>query len=159
MDSFLNFLEAHYVGLFLTAFIFFSGALLINWVAWIFSWGRFKGSLSKEDPGGGIFFLFTDLMVKIINDFRHFLALILVLIFAISLGYAFYISDSVESLSGALQAVVSTLGGLIGSIVGYYFGESAARRATKDKEEIKNTNPIVEQDIPEIKDVPPPQNL
>jgi hypothetical protein len=33
----------------------------------------------------------------------------------------------VEDLADGLQAVMATLGGLVGSIVGYYFGESAAK--------------------------------
>jgi hypothetical protein len=70
-----------------------------------------------------------DLIVKIIDDFRHFLALLIVVLFFLALGYALLrAGGDVEAISDALQAVSSALGGLIGAIIGYYFGESAGRR-------------------------------
>lgn len=148
MQSILKFFEQNYVGLFLMFFAVFFLMLIINWVAWIFGLGRFKGSFSKNSPQGGIFYLFADLVVKIINDFRHLLALILVIIFATALGYAFYFAKNITELSDSLQAVMSTLGTLVGSIVGYYFGESAVKKATKEKEDAKEivTNPAI-QDV------------
>jgi hypothetical protein len=38
-------------------------------------------------------------------------------------------ADSLAALSTGLQAVVSAFGGLIGAIIGYYFGERAAEQA------------------------------
>lgn len=126
MQDFISFLENHFTGIFILLLLILCLLLFFNWIAWIFGVGRYKNV--KSVPKSGFFFIFADMMVKIITDFRHFLALVLVLIFAIALGYAFSIANgNVKDLSDALQAVVSTLGGLVGSIVGYYFGESAAK--------------------------------
>lgn len=130
MEKVIVFLEQHFTGIFIAILLLLGLALFLNWLFWILGWGRHKVKQpvpGQPAPKAGIMFVFADLMVKIINDFRHFLALILVLIFAFALGYAFYVSNGEpQRLSDALQAVVATLGGLIGSIVGYYFGESKA---------------------------------
>lgn len=130
MEKVIIFLEEHFTGILIAILLLLGLALFLNWLFWIFGWGRHKVKqpvAGQPAPKAGIMFAFADLMVKIINDFRHFLALILVLIFAFALGYAFYVSHgNAEDLSKAMQAVVATLGGLIGSIVGYYFGESKA---------------------------------
>lgn len=130
MEKVIVFLEEHFTGIFIAILLLFGLALFLNWLFWTFGWGRHKVKQllpGQPAPKGGFMFIFADLMVKIINDFRHFLALILVLIFAFALGYAFYVAHGdPERLSKAMQAVVATLGGLIGSIVGYYFGESKA---------------------------------
>lgn len=49
----------------------------------------------------------------------------IVLIFASALVFAMYTADGdMDKLATALQVVTATLGGLVGSIIGYYFGES-----------------------------------
>ena len=49
----------------------------------------------------------------------------------------------------ALQAVVACLGGIVGSIVGYYFGESAGRKAENDYLRTnRNTSPDSEAVTP-----------
>jgi hypothetical protein len=122
MEKVIIFLEEHFTGIFIAILLLLGLALFLNWLFWIFGWGRHKVKQllpGQPAPKGGFLFIFAELMVKIINDFRHFLAF--------ALGYAFYVSNGDPSrLSDALQAVVATLGGLIGSIVGYYFGESKA---------------------------------
>lgn len=71
--------------------------------------------------------------VQLINNFRHFLALVLVLIFvAVLFGAIVAGRHSTEDLTKCVQAVMATLGGLIGSIVGNYFGESAARSGKEE---------------------------
>lgn len=107
--------------------------VLIHWFAWVFAWGRFQ---ERKRPTGQptLSYVFADLMVKIINDFRHFLALIIVLIFGFSLTYSLILAtcedgNRVNAITKAMQAVVSSLGGLIGAIIGYYFGEKAGEKA------------------------------
>ncbi|BCH25929.1 hypothetical protein MesoLjLb_57140 [Mesorhizobium sp. L-8-3] len=74
--------------------------------------------------------MIADLFVKVIDDFRHLLALLIVVVFAISLFYSLWrIDNSTDSLAKALQAVTGSLGGIVGVILGYYFGESSARPA------------------------------
>jgi len=137
MENFITFLEDHVTGIFLFLLLLLCLILFFNWLAWVFGMGRYKNL--RPTPKSGFFYIFADMMVKIITDFRHFLALILVIIFAIALAYAFSISNgNIDNLSKALQAVVSTLGGLVGSIVGYYFGESAARSSNQQPGGINN---------------------
>ena len=117
----------------------------IDRIAYISGIGRYKNPATRiPTKGGNIAFVFVDLLVKIITDFRHFLALVLVLIFAGALLYACYNSNGdIEKLSKALQAVVSTLGGLIGSIVGYYFGESKTQRLNSGTDKPLTDSPNV----------------
>jgi hypothetical protein len=112
---------------------------LIQWLSWIFLKGRFKPrtgtGTGTGDGSQSIRFVFTDLLVKIINDFRHLLALLMVIIFAATLGFMlFRAGTNMTDMADALQVVVATLGGLLGSILGYYFGESAVRKARGEDE-------------------------
>lgn len=131
MESLLTFLTAHSNGIFMLFFCLAAGVFIVQWVCWIFCWGRFHpervaSATSARKPLRQVM---GDLLVNIVNDFRHLLALIIVLIFAAALGYAVYKARAgVDEITKALQAVVATLGGLVGSLLGYYFGESAAKR-------------------------------
>ena len=160
MGDFIIFLEQHYSGILILLLLCFAIMIIISWIANVFSIGKYR---SSRGPKSGFIYVFAELMVKIITDFRHFLALVLVLIFAIALGYAFYISNNnIENLSKALQAVVSTLGGLVGSIVGYYFGESAARAKSGDsnaKLTSQSSAPVQGQSGDDIEEVKPPEGI
>jgi hypothetical protein len=134
MDSFLTFLDTHSGGL-LVMFLCLAAVVgLIQWLAWIFSRGRFRPDrIGAKVGASSLRFVFADLLVKIINDFRHFLALVVVAIFALALSYVLYRADNnMASITDAMQTVVATLGGLVGSILGYYFGESAARKSLEE---------------------------
>jgi membrane protein DedA with SNARE-associated domain len=103
----------------------------------------------------------AELFVKIINDFRHLLALLIVVIFALVLGYGLIrAGKDLENITKVLQVVVSTLGGLIGSIIGYYFGESAGRRASNREIERESELDELEQKLESgeeaITPAPPP---
>jgi hypothetical protein len=115
------------------------GALLlaVHWLAWIFGWGRFRA-----DPGASHFhradtqaaraasFVLVEAGVKVINEFRHLLALVVVSIFAAALAWVLFISrNDPQQMGQLLQTVAASLGGLVGSIIGYYFGESNAAAA------------------------------
>ncbi len=106
--------------------------LMIQWLAWIFKFGRFSHPTDQKtgisyETNNGIRHVIADLMVKVIDDFRHLLALVIILMFALALGYTLIFADTISEISDGLQAVTSTLGGIIGAIIGYYFGESAAK--------------------------------
>ena len=100
--------------------------LVLQWIFWIFGWGRF----SRRAPATqGVRFIVADLIANIINDFRHLLALLIVLIYGAALAFGLLRAGTdVQAVANVLQAVSSSLGGLIGAMIGYYFGESAARR-------------------------------
>ena len=132
-SRFFDFFAAHWQGILVLGLLLLVIGLLVQWLAWIFSLGRFQ----KRDQLTGrqtLRFLFADLLVKIIDDFRHLLALVIVVIFALALTYtlvlvAYEPSGRIDATAKALQAVVSSLGGLIGAIIGYYFGEKAGEKA------------------------------
>jgi len=163
MGDFINFCETHYIGIFVFLLIIFSAGLLLNWTCWIIGIGRYRKNLPSTSRDGNLMFVFANLMVKIINDFRHFLALILVIIFAVALCYALFISHGkADELTKSLQAVMSTLGGLVGSIVGYYFGESKTKPSITDGSPTttpSSINPPIQQSDTPIKQVPPPDQV
>ena len=121
-------------GILVAAFVLLVVTLFVNWIAWIFRLGRFEQSGSPS-PTPTLRFVVANFFAEIINDFRHFLALLIVLLFAVALFAAMYpglSANDVGKLTDGLQAVAAALGGLIGSIMGYYFGESAASRKEAD---------------------------
>jgi type IV secretory pathway VirB2 component (pilin) len=109
-------------------------AVLAIVACWTFGWGRFRRDASANRPKSeNLRYLITAALTKIINDFRHLLALILVVIFGCALVYTLVQAGSdMAQIKEALQAVTSTLGGLVGSIIGYYFGESKGRASNAD---------------------------
>ncbi len=128
-----DFLVTNKDGIILALFVLFILMIFIQWFCWMAGIGRFKIAY-KRDTSSALRYVFAEMLVKIINDFRHLLALILVLIFAASLAYAMINTDATQgSINDALQSVTSTLGGLLGAIIGYYFGESAAKQKAEDK--------------------------
>ncbi|MDP3856631.1 MAG: hypothetical protein Q8Q73_02600 [Stagnimonas sp.] len=109
-------------------------------LAWIFGIGRFRTPITSDsEPSENLAYVVSAAVIRIINDFRHLLALIIVLIFAFALAYVLWIAgepkeagdklSQIEQIKEGLQAVVATLGGLVGSIIGYYFGESRGSSA------------------------------
>lgn len=132
MSRFFQFLASQWQGIFVFVLLLLTAVLLVQWIAWVFSLGRFAGPRpARRDT---LRYVFADLVVKIIDDFRHLLALVIVVIFALALTYTLVLAsyervNRLAAASDALQAVVSSLGGLIGAIIGYYFGEKAGERA------------------------------
>ncbi|MGE3346867.1 MAG: hypothetical protein AB7I35_05470 [Ramlibacter sp.] len=129
MTAIFQVFEANATGAWLLLAYLAAGVAVVQWLAWVFGLGRFKSSLQapRQAPTQNLRYLVTEALTKIINDFRHLLALLIVLIFGLALAYALYqASGSIDEIKEALQAVAATLGGLVGSIIGYYFGESKA---------------------------------
>lgn len=160
----IDFFSGHYQGFVVLILVAFALAFFVQWICWIFGWGRFAGG-PVTTPGGSklqsLRFLIADALTKIINDFRHLLALILVLIFAAALIYVLYASGrQMDQIKEGLQAVVATLGGLIGSIIGYYFGESSARQSVSSAALPPAALPSgmapVAPPVPEIRPAPTP---
>ncbi len=134
MSGFFVFLRDHRqeVILLLIAIVIFMG--LVQWTFWIAGWGRFRlpKDIKPASKGGigerPIRFVFAELFAKLVNDFRHLLALIVMLVFLFSVAYALWVAGTnVENMNKALQAVTGSLSGIIGVIIGYYFGETVAR--------------------------------
>lgn len=160
MADFLDYLNAHRGGILILLLCLIFLAFLAQWFAWIFSLGRFK-STPNRSPGNSLRFVFSEAAVKLINDFRHLLALVMVLIFAFALGYAMIEARAnLDDMKEALQSVVATLGGLVGSIIGYYFGESSVTKAqdpvATDAAARGLPPPAVQGPSETITEVPPP---
>lgn len=164
MGDFLTFLDTHRGGILMLLLCLASVALFVQWVAWIFSIGRFRQTgMPATGRQQNLRYIFAEIAVKIINDFRHFLALIIVLIFALALTYAMLRAGSeMNNMKDALQAVAATLGGLVGSIVGYYFGESAATKAREPESPPVSARPetppqeVQKPEMPTIREAPRP---
>lgn len=130
MGQFFDFLSAHRSGILLFMLLVLVAMLVLHWVTWLFARGRFRDAGPTVSRPQGLRIIFTDFLARIINDFRHLLALVIVLIFAAVLSYAMVRAGAALSdMNDAIQTVVASLGGLVGSIIGYYFGESAVVRA------------------------------
>lgn len=132
----IDYLASHWQGIVVAILVAFAALMLVQWLAWIFRWGRF-GAEARRERRDTLRFVFADLLVKIIDDFRHLLALVVILIFAAAMAFGFvlvaYETDGrMVALADVLQAVVSALGGLIGAIIGYYFGEKAGERRSAE---------------------------
>ena len=146
MGRFFTFLQTYRSGILLLLLIFIVSVFLVQWLTWIFAKGRFKrgigpGSISGTGTGTGdgsskarTTYVLTEAVVKIINEFRHLLALLVLVIFAFALAFSLIkagslsTGDAVANMKGAVEGVVATLGGLVGSIIGYYFGESSTAK-------------------------------
>jgi hypothetical protein len=132
MDELLTFLAQNRAGIITLCFLIFFILMVIQWLAWVFNLGRYarQGADTGNDwTRHSIRFLIAEALAKIINDFRHLLALIVISIFGLALFYVMVkAGSSFENVLNGVQAVAAALGGLIGSIIGYYFGESAAAR-------------------------------
>lgn len=106
------------------------GMFIIMWLAWVFGWGRFKPTSQASNDASKLRFVTANFVAKIVDEFRHLLALVIVSVFAIAMFFAMWpglARDDIEGMIAGLQAVAASLGGLLGSIIGYYFGESAGK--------------------------------
>jgi hypothetical protein len=99
--------------------------IMLHWGLWLFARGRFKETTDTRKP---IRDLVADFLVKLINDFRHLLALAIVGIFGGTLAAVLCLARDFTNVKDGLQVVAATMGGLVGSIIGYYFGESAGKK-------------------------------
>jgi|GEM_PF-1872643 len=123
----------------------------ISKLARVFAFGRHEPRVNAD--GADVHNEYSELLAtfvfKIISQFRHLLALVVVLIFAIALAYAMWMAQDTEDLTKTLQAVMATLGGLVGSIIGYYFGESKAETtAGTGTDDTKATTTANAQQLP-----------
>jgi hypothetical protein len=128
VDGVFGFVAEYRVGILVLLVILIVAGGVTNWLLWMFGWGRYRGPLPTNSK---IRFVVADFFVKIINDFRHLLALLIVLLFSGALFIAMWpgmMKQDVTLIRDGLQGVASALSGLLGSVIGYYFGESTARR-------------------------------
>lgn len=170
MDAFFTFFQTYRSGILLFLFGLAVVVAIVQWLAWIFSLGRF----GKDIPSGSkaLSVAFSEFIFKIINEFRHLLALLVFTVFSFALAYSLIKAASlptnpdaallppdpnapsvISNMKEALQGVMATLGGLVGSIIGYYFGESSAGKGGST-----TTTTDVSKPEPEIQDPPVDRN-
>ncbi len=127
MVDFFNFLETHWNGILILIILVFVLLFVINWLARIFRWGRYKTRSQASTEYMNVSYIISQFFANIIDDFKHLLALVIVIIFTGLIIYSMTTAPTFDQKMEALQLVIASLGGLLGSIIGYYFGESAAR--------------------------------
>ena len=141
MTELLAALELHRVGIFV-AFAMLAGAcVVIQWIFWIAGWGRFNPERAAQrniaaPNRAPIRFTLTDFMTMLVNDFRHLLALVVVLLFAVMMVFAVWpglANADAAQVADGVQTVTAAMGGLLGSIIGYYFGAMAAKKPEPGK--------------------------
>jgi hypothetical protein len=86
MTAFLSFLATQRNGIAMLLIVLGALAGLLNWLLWMFRRGRFRGTSPQTDQRLRV--VLTDFFVKLIDDFRHLLALVIVLLFALALFLA-----------------------------------------------------------------------
>jgi hypothetical protein len=155
MTSFLGFLDTYRNGILMLLLLLLVLVFLVQWFAWIFAKGRFA---RPGKPSHNLRFVFSEAAVKIINDFRHLLALIVIIIFGSALAFTLIQTrGSLADMKEALQSVVATLGGLVGSIIGYYFGESTVVKAQEPGQPSPGSaTPAIQQAVEPITPAPAP---
>ena len=147
MTSFFDYLAQHKTGIVILAFLLFAVVAVIQWLTWIFGRGRFS---PNPQAGSAARYIFENFFGKIINEFRHLLALVITLMFAVSLFVAMWPGiqkGDVNLIKEGLQGASATLGGLIGSIIGYYFGEARSSRNQLPGITPDSTNKPAEQQV------------
>jgi hypothetical protein len=132
MNDFLTILEQHWLGVMMLILLLLVLMFLIREFFRLMGWGRYARSArgAQANPAAGDStdwsFYTTTFIAKTISEFRHLLALLIFLLFAGSVILAILpglIALNVEQMSEGLEGVAAALGGLVGSIIGYYFGE------------------------------------
>lgn len=156
MDAFLTYLETHDKGIMMLILLSVIFVIILRWLFQIFGIGKYSNRKAEKAQNNSITFILTRSLVNIVDDFRHFLALLIVILFVGLIIAAMWSGDNFDDRMEAMQLVIASLGGLLGSIIGYYYGESAARNKignneviTSGNEEITNEAgaPTVEEDI------------
>jgi hypothetical protein len=148
MGETLRFVADHRSGIWVLLVTLVVLCVVLQWCCWIFRLGRFRvdAVMGTRQPNP-LRFVVAEFFVRLINDFRHLLALIVVFMFALALFTAMMpgmLDRDLNSMKDGLQAVAAALAGLIGSIIGYYFGESAGRKELERAVAVESSSPLVQ---------------
>lgn len=92
-----------------------------QWVAWILGVGRFREQSVRSS------WFVQDFASTISSDFRHILATALVVLF----GVALLVGVALDSgYPDKMQPVMNSFPGLLGAVIGFYFGEKRGWEAS-----------------------------
>jgi TRAP-type C4-dicarboxylate transport system permease small subunit len=119
--------------------------IVFQWYCWLLCKGRFSNkSPAERDSRGGV----VRGWAYLINDFRHLLALILVVAFIggiITMGVLGYRRCGIEGAKDAMNVIITPLSGLIGSVIGYYFGATSKGATTEGNQQPSGGGAVIEK--------------
>jgi hypothetical protein len=100
-----------------------------HWWSYFRGTGRYAQPKTVETTSAAMLFI-----GKLISEFKHFLALVIMVVFLVAIVLVVIAawpkaSGDLDKLYNGIQVVVASMGGLVGSVVGYYFGEAKMERA------------------------------
>ena len=129
--------------------------LVVVWtgVVLLFMLKRLLLGTPSKDSGDrtDVWYVITTLLLQVINDFRHFLALVIFFLFGL-IALIVVVSGIVnKDVTDGLQAVMAAFGGLLGSVIGYYFGEAKGRAETGQENRVEENVELEQELIPPIK--------
>ncbi len=140
-----------WVGMVVLGLVVLTG--ILHWMAFVFEWGRYRraqkstvSTLSSARPA--LWMVAAEFFIKLINDFRHLLALSVILMFGAVTGLLLFPglwNLEVEAMAEGLEAVAASLGTLVASVIGYYFGESAGKRGRVEETKMERAPEAVVQ--------------
>jgi hypothetical protein len=143
MSDFFVFLETHRVGILMAILCSVVLMAIVQWIAWLFSLGRFGKQEYWEQLGKRTTLfhtVFGNFIAKIIYEFGHLIALIILFIFAFTLIFTMIQTrGNPAEMRDSLQTIVSSLGGLVGTVIGYYFNAVKNLGSSAQSEERKTT--------------------
>lgn len=148
MTELLQTLEQNWRGALLLILLIIVFAAFVRWLFWLMGWGRFAPRSGGRSDQAGIWSYFgTKFVAKTVSEFRHLLALLIFLLFSVAVVLAMLpglLGLDVGRMTDGLQGVAASLGGLIGSIIGYYFGEQVGASASRSSDELDSTGEAVQ---------------
>ena len=147
MSAMLANLEQHWVGAGLLVVLVLVLMVFVRNLFWLMGWGRYK----RPREASTWTYYATQFIAKTISEFRHLLALLIFLLFACSVILAIVpglIALNVEQMTEGLEGVAAALGGLVGSIIGYYFGEQVATANVRTGERADTRGEAIQEDLP-----------
>lgn len=143
MADFFIFLQTHRVGILMAFLCAVMLMTIVQWIAWLFSLGRFGGDEHKRQirKRTTLFHQTFDFVAKkIIKEFGHLIALIILFIFAFTLIFIMIQTrGNPAETRDSLQTIVSSLGGLVGTVIGYYFNAAKNLRLSARSEKPRTT--------------------
>jgi len=141
MDGFFEFFNQHATGILVFLVVVLVLAVLCAWfiqkLAWVMRWGRYKDIASPPASAAesALSRAYSVFLTKLVDDFRLLLALLIFLLFTGVLFFGIWVAHSpsggFDEVGKAIQAIVASLGGFVGTIMGYYFGQERSKPATE----------------------------
>jgi len=170
MGDFFEFFAQHETGTLVFLVLLVVSTALFVWVVqkicWIAQYGRYKHVPRTAQAESSVGVIISAFFAKLIDEFRHLLALLIFLLFAGVLIYGVAVATSgvtgtarLDAIEKVIQVIVASLGGLVGSIIGYYFGEARGKAppATPVQGPVAAPSPLPVVPSQAVAPAPPPE--